>query len=52
MNDEAQVVLVAFNAMCSNIETKDLVQEHLAFSVWPLRAEREMLEPKEGSPLK
>jgi hypothetical protein len=34
MTDEAQACLVAFNAMCHYISTRDLVQEHLAFRVW------------------
>jgi hypothetical protein len=31
-----QACLVAFNTVCSYISTKDLVQEHIAFKVWPL----------------
>jgi hypothetical protein len=33
MNDEAQTALVAFNAVCSYIGIRDLVQEHMAFKV-------------------
>jgi hypothetical protein len=33
MNYEAQAALVAFNVMCSYIGTRDLIQEHLVFSV-------------------
>jgi hypothetical protein len=35
-SDKAQASLVAFNTMCSYIGTRDLVQEHIAFKVWPL----------------
>jgi hypothetical protein len=34
--ERAQACLVAFNVMCSYISTRDLVQEHIAFKVWPL----------------
>jgi hypothetical protein len=44
-SDKAQACLVAFNAVCSYIGTRDLVQEHIAFKVWPLVNELEM--PKE-----
>jgi hypothetical protein len=27
---------VAFNTVCSYIGTRDLVQEHIAFKMWPL----------------
>lgn len=52
MNDEAQTALVAFNAVCSYIGIRDLVQEHMAFKVWPLRAEWKIPDPKEGIPSK
>jgi hypothetical protein len=42
---KAQVCLVSFNTVCSYIRTWDLVQEHIAFKVWPLVSEWEM--PKE-----
>jgi hypothetical protein len=43
MNSEkAQACLVAFNTVCSYIGTRDLVQEHIAFKVWPLVNEWEM----------
>ena len=32
----------AFNVVCSYISTRDLVQEHIAFKVWPLVSEWEM----------
>jgi hypothetical protein len=44
-SDKAQACLVAFNIVCSYIGTRDLVQEHIAFKVWPLVNEWEM--PKE-----
>jgi hypothetical protein len=44
-SDRAQACLVAFNIVCSYISTRDLVQEHIAFKVWPLVNEWEM--PKE-----
>jgi hypothetical protein len=50
MNDEAQAALVAFNVVCNYIGTREFVQEHLAFNVWPLQANWEMSEPKEDSP--
>jgi hypothetical protein len=33
---------MAFNTMCTYIGTRDLVQEHIAFKVWPLVNEWEM----------
>jgi hypothetical protein len=47
MNDESQAALVAFNVVCS---TRDLVQEHLDFRVWPHSTYWEMLETKAGRP--
>jgi hypothetical protein len=44
-SDKAQACLVAFNTMWSYIGTRDLVQENIAFKVWPLVNEWEM--PKE-----
>jgi hypothetical protein len=41
----AQDCMVAFNVVCSCISTRDLVQEHIAFKVWPLIDEWEI--PKE-----
>ena len=41
-SDKAQACLVAFNTVCSYIGTRDLVQEHIAFKVWPLVNELEM----------
>jgi hypothetical protein len=46
MNTEkAQACLVAFNNVCSYIGFRDLVQEHVAFKVWPPVNKWEM--PKE-----
>ena len=39
-----QVCLVAFNIVCNYIGSRDLVQEHLAFKVWPLVIKWEMLK--------
>jgi hypothetical protein len=35
-SEKAQACLVAFNTVCNYIVSRDLVQEHLAFKVWPL----------------
>jgi hypothetical protein len=40
--EKAQACLVAFNAVCSYISTRDLVQEHIVFKVWPFVSEWEM----------
>jgi hypothetical protein len=37
----------SFNTMCTFIGTRDLVQEHIAYRVWPLMSEWEM--PKEAA---
>lgn len=52
MNFEAQATMVAFNVVCTYIDTRDLVQEHLAFNIWLLRVEWVMPEPKEDSQMK
>jgi hypothetical protein len=39
-SDKSQACLVAFNTVCSYIGTRDLVQEHIAFKVWPLLTNR------------
>jgi hypothetical protein len=44
-SDKSQACLVAFNTVCSYIGTRDLVQEHIDFKVWPLVNKWEM--PKE-----
>jgi hypothetical protein len=38
---------MAFNTICTYIGTRDLVQEHIAYRVWPLRSGWEM--PKEAT---
>jgi hypothetical protein len=43
--NEAQACFMAFNILCTNIGTRDLVQEHIAYKVWPLVNDWEM--PKE-----
>jgi hypothetical protein len=45
IGNEVQACLIAFNTVCTYIGTGDLVQEHIAFKVWPLANEWEM--PKE-----
>jgi hypothetical protein len=45
IGNEVQACLKAFNTICTYIGTRDLVQEHIAFKVWPLANEWEM--PKE-----
>jgi hypothetical protein len=40
-----QACLIAFNTVCTYIGTRDLVQEHIAYKVWPLVNDWEM--PKE-----
>jgi hypothetical protein len=37
----------SFNTVCTFIGTRDLVQEHIAYRVWPLVSEWEM--PKEAA---
>jgi hypothetical protein len=36
MNEAAEECQRAFDVICSFIGTRDLVQEHIAFRVWPL----------------
>jgi hypothetical protein len=40
--EKSQGCLAAFNVVCSYIGSRDLVQEHIAFKVWPFAAEWEM----------
>jgi hypothetical protein len=42
--NEVQACLMAFNTICTYVGTRDLVQEHIAFKVWPLANEWEMLK--------
>jgi hypothetical protein len=39
---EVQSSIISFNAVCTHIGTRDLVQEHLAFNTWSLRVEWDM----------
>jgi hypothetical protein len=53
MDEAAEECQRAFGAVCSFIGTRDLVQEHIAFRVWPLADKWEMpketvREPDEG----
>jgi hypothetical protein len=53
MDEAAEECQRAFGAVCSFIGTRDLMQEHIAFRVWPLADKWEMLketvrEPDEG----
>jgi hypothetical protein len=45
IDDDAEACQKAFNTVCSFIGTRDLIQEHIAFRVWPLVESWEM--PKE-----
>jgi hypothetical protein len=42
IGNEVQACLMAFNTVCTYIGTRDLVQEHIAYKVWPLVNEWEM----------
>jgi hypothetical protein len=44
--NKVQACLMAFNMVCTYIGTSDLVQEHIAYKVWPLVNDWEM--PKES----
>jgi hypothetical protein len=53
MDEAAEECQRAFGVVCSFIGTRDLIQEHIAFRVWPLAEKWEMLketvrEPDEG----
>jgi hypothetical protein len=49
MNSKAQDSLIAFNAFFTHIGTRDLVQEHLLFNIWPLAVEWTISELKKVS---
>jgi diadenosine tetraphosphate (Ap4A) HIT family hydrolase len=49
MNFEAYATLITFNAVCTHISPRDLIQEHFVFNIWPLRAEWVMPELKKDS---
>jgi hypothetical protein len=36
IGNEVQAYLMAFNTVCTYMDTRDLVQEHIAYKVWPL----------------
>jgi hypothetical protein len=45
--NEVQACQIFFNTICTYIGTRDLVQEHIAYKVWPFANEWEM--PKEAA---
>jgi hypothetical protein len=47
LRNEVQVSQMAFNTICTDIGTRDLVQEHTVYKVWPLANEWEM--PREAA---
>jgi hypothetical protein len=47
LGNEVQACQIAFNTICTYIGTRDLVQEHIAYKVWPLANKWEM--PKEAT---
>jgi hypothetical protein len=47
LGNDIQACHAAFNTVCTYIGTRDLVQEHIAYRVWPLANEWEM--PKEAA---
>jgi hypothetical protein len=42
LGNDVQACQEAFNTVCTYIGTRDLVQEHIAYKVWPLASEWEM----------
>jgi hypothetical protein len=46
LRNDVQACHAAFNTVCTYIGTRHLVQEHIAYKVWPLASEWEM--PKEA----
>jgi hypothetical protein len=46
IDDSVEACQRAFNTVCSFIGTRDLIQEHIAFKVWPLVESWEMPRPK------
>jgi hypothetical protein len=47
LRNDVQVCQTAFNTICTYIDTRDLIQEHIAYRVWPLASGWEM--PKEAA---
>jgi hypothetical protein len=39
LGNEVQACQIAFNTICTYIGTRDLIQEHIAYKVWPLANE-------------
>jgi hypothetical protein len=48
LGNDIQACQMAFNTICTYIGTRDLIQEHIAYRVWPLTNGWEM--PKEAPP--
>jgi hypothetical protein len=44
LGDDIQACQTAFNTVYTYIGTRDLVQEHITYRVWPLRSGWEMLK--------
>jgi hypothetical protein len=44
LGDDIQACQTTFNTICTYISTRDLVQEHIAYRVWPLGSGWEMLK--------
>jgi hypothetical protein len=42
IGNEVHVCLMAFNTVCTYISTRDFIQEHIAYKVWPLVNDWEM----------
>jgi hypothetical protein len=47
LRNDVQACQAAFNTVCTYISSRDLVQEHIAYRVWPLANGWEM--PKEAA---
>jgi hypothetical protein len=47
LRNDVQACQTTFNTICTYIGTRDLVQEHIAYRVWPLASGWEM--PKEAA---
>jgi hypothetical protein len=44
LGNDIQACQASFNTVCTYIGTRDLVQEHIAYKVWPLGSGWEMLK--------
>jgi hypothetical protein len=49
LGNDIQACQMAFNTVCTYIGTRDLVQEHIAYRVWPLGSGWEMTKDAAGS---